>query len=214
MDIVRSWRDTPPALKGAVLAIGNFDGVHRGHQEVLRELVEHGERAGLPTVVVTFHPHPLKGVRPEAAPPLLTSTPERKLLLASSGVRYAVFLEFTRELQQYAARRFVVEILIGRLGMRELVIGHDHGFGRGRSGDADTLRGTRPGATAPSATKIWQARGASGRPLSERWVLIRRKARKLTYASGKAALRACLTRTSRMTCRSSPNTTTRATPGA
>jgi riboflavin kinase / FMN adenylyltransferase len=130
----------PVAKGGTVVTVGTFDGVHRGHQVVLRELVEHGERAGLPTVVVTFHPHPLKVVRPEAAPPLLTSTPERKLLLACSGVRYAVFLEFTRELQQYPARRFVEEILLGRLGMRELVIGHDHGFGRGREGSVDTMR--------------------------------------------------------------------------
>ena len=130
----------PAAQGGTVVTVGTFDGVHRGHQVVLRELVEHGERAGLPTVVVTFHPHPLKVVRPEAAPPLLTSTPERKLLLACSGVRYAVFLEFTRELQQYPARRFVEEILLGRLGMRELVIGHDHGFGRGREGSVDTMR--------------------------------------------------------------------------
>jgi riboflavin kinase / FMN adenylyltransferase len=126
--------------RGAIVTVGTFDGVHRGHQEVLRALVERGGEAGRRTVVVTFHPHPLKVVRPEAAPPVLTSTPEKKLLLAGTGVQYALFLEFTHALQQYPARRFVEEILLGRLGMRELVIGHDHGFGRGREGSVDTMR--------------------------------------------------------------------------
>jgi riboflavin kinase/FMN adenylyltransferase len=125
---------------GAVVTVGTFDGVHRGHQEVLRQVVERAQRASLRSVLVTFDPHPLRVVRPEAAPPLLTTTQEKKLLLAGSGVRHAVFLRFTRELQQYPARRFVEEILLGRLGMRELVIGHDHGFGRGREGSVDTMR--------------------------------------------------------------------------
>jgi riboflavin kinase / FMN adenylyltransferase len=130
----------PVDERGSVVTIGTFDGVHRGHQEVLRELVERGRAAGRRTVLVTFHPHPLRVIRPGAAPPLLTSTPEKKLLLAGTGVQYALFLRFTPALQQYPARRFVEEILLGRLGMRELVIGHDHGFGRGREGSVDTMR--------------------------------------------------------------------------
>ena len=88
---------------------------------------------------MTFHPHPLKIVRPEDAPPLLTTPVEKKEILAESGLDYAVFLAFTPELARYEPRRFVEEILMGRLGVEELVIGYDHGFGRGRSGDAETL---------------------------------------------------------------------------
>jgi riboflavin kinase/FMN adenylyltransferase len=125
---------------GSVVTIGTFDGVHRGHQAVLREVVERSHASRLRGVLVTFHPHPVRVVRPEAAPPLLATTPERKLLLACSGVEYAVFLEFDRALQDYTARRFVEEVLLERLRMRQLVIGHDHHFGRGREGSAETMR--------------------------------------------------------------------------
>lgn len=122
------------------MTVGTFDGVHRGHREVLDEIVRRASGTERRSVLVTFHPHPLRIVRPEAAPPLLTTLAEKKLLLAESGLDYAVFLPFTRELQQYSARTFVEKILLGRLGMGELVIGYDHGFGRGREGDVDTLR--------------------------------------------------------------------------
>ena len=91
-------------------------------------------------MLVTFHPHPLRIVHPEIAPRLLTIPAEKKELLAESGLEYAVFISFTPELQQYSARRFVEEILLARLGMDELVIGYDHGFGKGREGTVDTLR--------------------------------------------------------------------------
>jgi riboflavin kinase/FMN adenylyltransferase len=90
-------------------------------------------------VLVTFDPHPLRIVRPEHAPLLLTTPIEKKEILAESGVDYAVFLSFTKSLSRYEPRRFVEEILIARLGVEELVIGYDHGFGRDRSGDPDTL---------------------------------------------------------------------------
>lgn len=98
---------------------------------------------------MTFDPHPLRIVRPEHAPPLLTTPVEKKEILAESGLDYAVFISFTEKLSRYTPRRFVEEILVGRLGVEELVIGYDHGFGRDRSGDAETLRaiGTELGFT-------------------------------------------------------------------
>lgn len=126
--------------RGAVVTVGTFDGVHRGHREVLREIVRRARGTGRRSVLVTFHPHPLRVVRPDVAPPLLTTPAEKKVLLAESGLEYAVFLPFTRTLQDYSARRFVEEILLGRLGMTELVIGYDHGFGKDRSGTVETMR--------------------------------------------------------------------------
>lgn len=134
----------PPPLpadgRGAVVTVGTFDGVHLGHQEIFREIARRARETGRRSVLVTFDPHPLRVVRPADAPPLLSTPREKKEILAESGVDYAVFLRFTPVLQHYPPRRFVEEILVGRLGMSELVIGYDHGFGRGREGGVDTLR--------------------------------------------------------------------------
>lgn len=123
-----------------VVTVGTFDGVHRGHWEVLQEIRRRARETGRRSVLVTFDPHPLRVIRPGQAPPLLTTALEKKEILAESGVDYAVFLTFTDELSRYEPRRFVSEILLDRLAVGELVIGQDHGFGRGRSGDAETLR--------------------------------------------------------------------------
>lgn len=130
----------PSDGKGTVVTIGTFDGVHRGHWEVLSEIRRRAAAAGRRSVLVTFHPHPLTIVRPEIAPRMLTTPVEKKEILAESGLDYAVFLPFTPVLAQYTPRRFVEEILIARLGVEELVVGYDHHFGRGRAGDAATLR--------------------------------------------------------------------------
>ncbi len=123
-----------------IVTVGTFDGVHLGHWSVLREI---GSRARISkgrSVLVTFDPHPLRIVRPAAAPPLLTTLDEKKAVLAESPLDYVVFVAFTPELSRYSPKRFVTEFLLGRLGMSELVIGYDHGFGRGRSGNVNTLR--------------------------------------------------------------------------
>ena len=133
----------PPGIprdQGTVVTVGTFDGVHRGHWEVLLEIRRRALATGRRSVLLTFDPHPLRILRPGQAPPLLTTPVEKKEILAESGLDYAVFLAFTPELSRYEPRRFVTEVLVGRLGVQELVIGHDHGFGRGRSGDAETLR--------------------------------------------------------------------------
>ncbi len=130
----------PQDGRGTVITVGTFDGVHRGHWAVLQEIRRRALEAGRRSVLVTFHPHPLKIVRPDQAPLLLTTPAEKKEILAETGLDYAVFLSFNHVLASYSPRRFVEEILLGRLGVEELVIGYDHGFGKGRSGDVETLR--------------------------------------------------------------------------
>ena len=130
-----------PRLKGgSTVTVGSFDGVHLGHQAVLREIAGRAVAAGRASVLVTFEPHPLEVVNPRAAPPLLTTGPERREILAQSPLDYAYFLRFDRQVAGLSPEEFVRDVLLARLGMRELVIGHDHGFGRGRSGDVETLR--------------------------------------------------------------------------
>ena len=96
---------------------------------------------------MTFHPHPLTIVRPESAPPMLTTPEEKEEILAESGLDYAVFLTFSPMLAAYSPRRFVEEILVERVNVGELVVGYDHHFGRGREGNVETLKvlGARAG---------------------------------------------------------------------
>ncbi|MEX0690336.1 MAG: bifunctional riboflavin kinase/FAD synthetase [Gemmatimonadales bacterium] len=132
----------------SVVTVGSFDGVHRGHHAVLEEIARRARRSGRRSLLVTFEPHPLEVVNPRAAPQLLTTGDERREMLAQSELDVAVFMPFTRTLSHYAPREFV-ELLIHRFAMAELVIGHDHGFGRGRTGDESVLRalGTELGFT-------------------------------------------------------------------
>lgn len=125
---------------GAIVTVGTFDGVHRGHQDVLTRLVGHAQSCGRPALVVTFDPHPLEIVNPGAAPPLLTTRTEKLERLADAGVHQVAVLPFTSALAEMAAESFVDDILLRRFAMRDLLVGYDHGFGRGRLGDPDVLR--------------------------------------------------------------------------
>jgi len=122
------------------VTVGSFDGVHLGHQAVLREIARRADAAGRVSVLVTFEPHPLEVVNPQAAPPLLTTDPERREILAQLPLDYVRLVRFDRRLASLSPEEFVDRVLLEQCQMRELVIGHDHGFGRGRSGDVDTLR--------------------------------------------------------------------------
>lgn len=133
-----SW--VPASDEGTTVTVGTFDGIHLGHQAVLREIAERAGAAGRRSVLVTFDPHPLEVVNPAAAPPLLTTGPERREALAQTGLDWVVLLRFDRALAALGPEEFVRDVLVAGCGVRELVIGYDHGFGRGRSGDVETLR--------------------------------------------------------------------------
>jgi riboflavin kinase/FMN adenylyltransferase len=129
----------PPEVRGTAVTVGTFDGVHLGHRDVLRRLSAKAASARLRSVLVTFDPHPLEVVNPTAAPHLLTVGVEKSEVLATCGVDYVVVLPFTRQLAAYTAEEFVEHVLIGRVRMRSLLIGRDHGFGRNRGGNVDML---------------------------------------------------------------------------
>jgi len=120
------------------VAIGVFDGVHRGHRYLIGRMVERGRREGLATMVVTFHPHPRLVVQPQSALTYLCGLEERIELLRELGVDSVVILSFTSELAQLSAREFV-SLLVEELRMKLLVVGSDFALGRGREGDARAL---------------------------------------------------------------------------
>jgi riboflavin kinase/FMN adenylyltransferase len=126
-------------VKESVVTIGNFDGVHRGHAELFRHLKDRGARLGLPTVVVTFEPHPLLVLAPEAAPPLITTFPQKVELIKQAGIDYLAVIRFTHDFSQIPAELFVRTRLCQPFGMRHIIIGHDYAFGRNRMGNYGTL---------------------------------------------------------------------------
>ncbi len=154
----------PIGVDGTVVTVGSFDGVHRGHMAVLREITRRAEERRLHSVLVTFDRHPLTVVRPEAVPGLLTTPDEKKGILTQSGLDYVAFLPFTRALSRLGPERFVEIVLIRRFRVAELVIGYDHGFGRGRAGDIELLR--RLGGERGFAVDVVPAVEVEGAPVS------------------------------------------------
>lgn len=155
----------PRMAGGTVITVGTFDGLHRGHVLVLERTAARARAAGLASVVLTFDPHPLDVVNPSAAPPLLTLWDEKLEMFAQTSVDHVILLPFTAELAALPPEAFVERVLMRRFGMKELLIGHDHGFGRGRAGDAESLRtiGRRAGFPVDVVDAVI---GSDGTPVS------------------------------------------------
>jgi riboflavin kinase/FMN adenylyltransferase len=140
-DIWRSLDEVPADLGRTVVTVGNFDGVHLGHQHVIRRAREVAVELGVEHVVaVTFDPHPIAVLRPEHAPPTLTTVDTRVGLLVDAGVDSVLVMPFTREIAGWAPQRFVTEILVKTLHARAVVVGANFRFGSKAAGDVATLR--------------------------------------------------------------------------
>ena len=140
MKVYRGLKSIDPPLSGATLTIGNFDGVHRGHQQILAQARMSASRTGGSAVAMTFDPHPLTLTRPQAESRLLTPMEARLELIAAGGMRATVVLETDRELLALSPEQFVEQVVVARFGPRAVVEGESWRFGRGRSGDVNTLR--------------------------------------------------------------------------
>jgi riboflavin kinase/FMN adenylyltransferase len=128
-----------PAYQHGAVTIGNFDGVHRGHQALLAELVRQAQTVGGPVVVLTFDPHPLQLLRPEHFPPLLTTVPQRAELLSQHGADCVLILRTTHDMLQLSARAFFERVLRDHLRPRMIVPGFNFAFGHNREGTAEKL---------------------------------------------------------------------------
>ncbi len=147
----------------AVVTLGTFDGVHRGHRAVLAEVTRRARAGKLTSVLVTFDPHPLAVVNPPAAPKLLTVPAEKQDLVTAAGIEQFVLMPFTPAVAQLDAEAFVRR-LCDEYAMRELVMGYDHGFGRGRSGDVELVQ--RLARTQDFAVAVVDAVRDNGQPIS------------------------------------------------
>jgi riboflavin kinase/FMN adenylyltransferase len=138
---VQVYRGFPSGASDHVaLTIGNFDGVHRGHQAMLNRLVEAAEDLALPSAVLTFDPHPREFFNRDSAPPRLSTLRSKLEMFARLGVARAYVARFNARLAALSANAFIAEVLVGALGTRWILVGEDFRFGRGRSGDLAVLR--------------------------------------------------------------------------
>lgn len=160
MQLHTDHRGLPPDLGEMVGILGNFDGVHRGHQAVIAQGRALADRMGRPLMLVTFEPHPRRFFAPDAPPFRLTSLHAKARLMAALGVDHLVILPFTADFAALTAQAFVDEVLIGGLRLGHVLVGHDFRFGRGRMGDAEFL--ARAGAAQGLGVTVIDAVGQDG----------------------------------------------------
>ena len=130
----------PEALRGAVIALGNFDGFHLGHQAVAGEAIKQAKAAGRPAIIATFDPHPVRYFVPDAAPFRLTSLDQRQRLFAAAGADAMLVFDFDAALAGTTAEDFVAKLLVEQLGAAAVVTGEDFTFGKARGGNIGVLR--------------------------------------------------------------------------
>ena len=141
MEIINGHEAIPSGLQGAYVTIGNFDGVHMGHQYIFKKLRSEARAAGSPSVVITFDPHPKMIIHPERTPFYLITTPQEKSdLIRKMGIDALIIIPFSLEFAQMTATEFVCGILWDKLRIKKIFIGHDYSFGRGKEGNETFLK--------------------------------------------------------------------------
>lgn len=140
MKIVRGTKNIVGPIPYPVVAIGNFDGVHVGHQMIFRKTAEKARANHGTSIVFTFEPHPLKIIAPDKMPPLLTTFRQKMELIEGCGIDQVICADFTRQFADQHPRDFARNILVDRIGVKEIVVGFDYAFGRGRKGTITYLK--------------------------------------------------------------------------
>jgi len=147
MNVITDLRAFPKSLPVPVMTIGNFDGVHLGHQAIFRTVRQHARDIGGSSIVLTFDPHPLKLLAPEHCPLLITPTAKKLSLIQQCQLDVMVCLPFTQELADMTPVAFVEDVLVGIMGVRDIYVGYNFAFGKGRQGTIMLLQdlGSRHG---------------------------------------------------------------------
>ncbi|MBI5182439.1 MAG: bifunctional riboflavin kinase/FAD synthetase [Nitrospirae bacterium] len=140
MKIYRKIKNFKREFKRPIITIGNFDGVHLGHQAILKKIISRAKKTGGNSVVLTFEPHPVKVVSPHKDIRLITSCEERAKFLSEAGVDAVICVNFTKEFSEQHPDDFARDILFNKIGAAEVYVGHDYAFGKGREGTIEYLR--------------------------------------------------------------------------
>jgi riboflavin kinase/FMN adenylyltransferase len=146
----------PEALRGSIVALGNFDGFHLGHQAVVRRAIDRAFHERRPAIVATFDPHPVIFFRPDVPPFRLTTLDQRQALFDHAGADAMLVFEFGAALASMDAEAFVAQVLVGQIGAAGVITGDDFSFGKGRTGDPALLRalGERHGLAAEAVPQV------------------------------------------------------------
>jgi riboflavin kinase / FMN adenylyltransferase len=140
MKIIEHIEDIDKPFTNAVVTIGNFDGVHIGHQSLFHEVVLKAASIKGTSVAMTFDPHPLRVLTKHQHPPLITLNEQKKELIASTELDVLIVVPFTQEFATISARDFITELLVNRIGMKAIIVGPDYSFGKNREGDIGLLK--------------------------------------------------------------------------
>jgi len=162
--VFHSLAEVPPDFGPSALSVGNFDGVHAAHRKILRRVVEVAAARNLRPSVLTFDPHPTKVVAPARAPRLMTSPEQRCALIRQEGIEQVLILPFDRQVAQLSPQQFVEQVLVAKLDVRAVLVGHDFRFGHKQAGNVHVLEelGRRDGFT----TEVVEAVTLRGRLVS------------------------------------------------
>jgi riboflavin kinase/FMN adenylyltransferase len=131
-------------FKSAVITIGNFDGVHIGHQALFHEVIETAETVGGTSIAMTFEPHPIRVIKQNGQPPLITLYEQKAELIERTGIDVLICVPFTRAFASLSADQFIRELLVKKIGMKAIVVGEDYSFGKNREGSIDLLKSYGP----------------------------------------------------------------------
>jgi len=139
MEIIKGIENLYRPLKNPVVTLGNFDGVHLGHQKIFKRVLEEAQRLNGEGIVITFEPHPLKVLDPKRCLPLLSPFRKKMMLIEASGIRTVLCLEFSLSFSQLSASEFIEKILVDQIKVKKVIIGYNYHFGNQKGGDVETL---------------------------------------------------------------------------
>jgi len=140
MKIIKGIENLKKSFRNPVVTLGNFDGVHLGHQQIFKRVKQEAAEIRGQGVVITFEPHPLKVLAPERFLPLLTPFRKKMMLIEKSGIETVLCIEFTLKFSEIVPSEFIETILVEKVKVRKVIIGYNYHFGRGQRGDAQTLK--------------------------------------------------------------------------